>query len=179
MKLFVISLALLFAVTLAGCGSSQASLAPSRTQNPVSNTQQKNPPIVVLPLSTDDLPQLNASESPATISTLPPDDQFISLAKQDLAHRLNIDIGQISLLKINDITWSDISLGCDPVPGQILTQGSATGYQIWLEAQEQDYIYHAGLNGQLVLCQNMNPGANNPLLFKTLGPTQKPPDSSP
>jgi len=179
-KFLTISLALLLASSLAGCGPPQEPPGISPTQHPASSIQPRNIPAPALPLLTNDLPQRNESESAGARSTPAFEDQFINLAKQDLAQRLNVDIGQIMLVKTTDLTWSDISSGCNPVPGQILTQGSATGYQIWLEASGQEYIYHAALDGRLILCQNIDTGANNPLLSKTPGiPPPPPPVTNP
>jgi hypothetical protein len=106
-------------------------------------------------------------------------DKLVGLAKQDLADRLSIDVDQITLLKATEILWPDISLGCKPGSGQILTRGRVYGYRVWLEAERQEYIYHTGLTGQIILCPKLNPGANNPLLSKTPGSNQTPQSGTP
>ena len=103
----------------------------------------------------------------------PPDiNLLVDLAKQDLATRLKVDAARITMRKTMDITWPDISKGCTPSAGQILTKGKVYGYRIWLEAEGEQYIYHVGLNGQVILCPKLTqPGANNPLLMTPGAPT--------
>lgn len=112
------------------------------TQRPFSDASQ-NP-----------IQSINTPDS-AGLTPLPPDtDQFVKLAKEDLAERLKISLDEISFLKITDIDWQDITQGCVPTPGQTLTKGRLSGYRIWLEANGRDYIYHIGLDGKIFLCPN-------------------------
>jgi len=126
------------------------------------------------------LPQLPNTPQNANLASTPPGvDEFVNLAKQDLANRLNIGVNQISLLKTTEITWPDISKGCSPAAGQVLSKGQVSGYRIWLEAERETYIYHVGLNSQVIVCPSLNPGANNPLLMTPGGPPPIPGDQSP
>ena len=114
-------------------------------------------------------------------TTLPPAsaDPFVNLAKQDLAERLKISTDQITVLKTIEITWADITKGCNPSPGQILSKGKTTGYRIWLQVNGETYIYHIGLNNQIVLCPKLMPRTNNPLLMTPDGSPEVPQDQSP
>ena len=84
-------------------------------------------------------------------TNLPPVEKYVSLAKKDLASRLKIDLEKISLVKTKEMNWLDSALGC-PGKGQFYAQGRVPGYQIWLEAEEKEYDYHADLAGRLILC---------------------------
>ena len=179
MKHVTAAFALLAACLLAGCGSPQPTAAPLPAPNPGGVLQPQGPSIQVPPAATSVVLPGSDSAVPAPAATLPPADPFISRAKQDLAERLKIDTGQIALVKVADLTWPDPSLGCSPGAGQVLTQGSAAGYQIWLEAESQEYIYHATLAGQLLLCPSVNLGADNPLLNRTPALSPPPPATNP
>lgn len=137
--------------------------------NPTADDQKRESPTQTsLPNSTRGPLQLANTPEPADTPSAPLDrDKFVGLAKHDLADRLKVDADQIALVKTMEITWPDISLGCSPGSGQILTQGQVHGYRVWLEAKGQNYIYHIGLTGQIILCPKLNPGVNNPRLSKT------------
>ena len=117
--------------------------------------------------------------SDMTISPPPEESKSVDLAKQDLADRLKIDPGEIALLKTMEITWPNISAGCSPSAGQILTKGRVYGYRVWLEAESEGYIYHVGLTGQVILCPKPIPGANNPLLMTPDSSNQDPQNQAP
>lgn len=96
----------------------------------------------------------------ADLTTAIPGEKYVDMAKQDLAARLKIDIAQITVNRVAEITGADLATGCTLKGGQVLMPNdSANGYQILLEAQGQEYLYHAGSDNQLLLCQNMNPTA--------------------
>ncbi len=79
-------------------------------------------------------------------------DGSVNLARLDLAGRLKMDLGQISSLKVSDITWPDIRQGCVQGAGQRLTKGRLNGYRVWLQADGKNYLYHVGLDGRLLFC---------------------------
>ena len=159
-----------------------SSCAPNKTTfvNSANNQPQEDPSQTPFPNSSDNSTQTsNPLETPNSMSLHPETDQFVNLAKQDLAKRLNMNSDQVNLLKTIEITWSDISKGCTPASGQILSKGQLSGYRIWLEAKNEEYIYHVGLNSQIILCPKFSPGVNNPLLMTPDGSALPPQDSSP
>jgi hypothetical protein len=99
----------------------------------------------------------------------PPVEKYIALAKADLAVRLQIEAGEISVLKTAEIVWPDAALGC-PDPGMVYAQGRVPGYQIRLMAQSMEYDYHTDLHGQVILCLDQGSGDLD---------SGKPPSSSP
>jgi len=98
------------------------------------------------PINTPDF-----SGIPTPLSEL---NQFVKMAKQDLASRLKINTNEISLLKIIEINWQDITQGCSSTSDKALTKGKISGYRIWLEANGDEYAFHVGLDGRVILCSN-------------------------
>jgi len=80
--------------------------------------------------------------------------QFVRMAKQDLANRLKINVTEISLLKITEINWQNIAQGCSSKLDKTLTKGKISGYRIWLKAIGEEYAFHVGLDGRVILCSN-------------------------
>ena len=98
-----------------------------------------------------------ANEMPANP---PPVEKFVSLSKEDLAERLQIDTEKILLVKTADMLWLNAALGC-PRPGQFYMAGRVPGFQIWLEMEESVYIYNTYFNGTAILCPELNPHVPN------------------
>lgn len=151
MKMRWISLFLVFALALAGCGTSQSGesqdVLPQEPQQVPSQESSSSPADNPLPLPTQ-------NENPDFSST--PAEKFIDLAKNDLAKILGIRADEISVLDSKEMTWPDAALGC-PAPEEVYAQGQVHGYRIWLSAGGVEYIYHTDLNGRVILCSNQNP----------------------
>ena len=92
-------------------------------------------------LSTPDVPELHG---------------LIDKAKKDLAQRLSISIDLINGVEAKAVIWSNSSLGC-PQPDMFYTEVLTPGYLILLNANGQDYEYHAGKNSDIFLCENPLP----------------------
>lgn len=80
-------------------------------------------------------------------------DQLTSDAVADLAARLGVPATAIEVLKAEQVTWPDGSLGC-PEPGQAYTQAQVDGYRVVLQHDGRVYLYHAGGDGPIFLCQS-------------------------
>ena len=72
-------------------------------------------------------------------------------AIKDLARRLDIDEGQIEVVRAEAVTWPDGSMGC-PKEGESYTQAFVDGSQVVLRVDDRMYDYHAGEDGSLFLC---------------------------
>ena len=81
--------------------------------------------------------------------------QQVEQAKADLAQRLGVDLGSITVVRTVDVTWPDGSLGC-PQPDMAYTQVLVDGSFIQLSVQGRTYNYHSGRGGTPVLCQSKN-----------------------
>ena len=78
----------------------------------------------------------------------------IALAKEDLAERLGVAVGKITVLGAEAVEWPDTSLGC-PQPGKMYAQAITPGYRIILKVGGEQYEYHSDREGrQLVLCHD-------------------------
>ena len=78
-------------------------------------------------------------------------ENLVIRAKEDLAHRLSMPIGQIEVLEARSVVWPDASLGC-PQPGMRYKQVPVDGVLIRLQANGQVYEYHSGGGRGLFLC---------------------------
>lgn len=81
---------------------------------------------------------------------------LIEQAKADLATRLSVSITDIIVLEAKEVAWSNSSLGC-PQPGMAYADVITLGYLIRLNANNQDYEYHAGKSSEVFLCENPTP----------------------
>jgi hypothetical protein len=162
-------------LTLILLGLAAVSCSPSAHVNPNPPEAANSTPVVISPIIGNPTPipvdpiQGNTANPTPVLTT----EKYVDLAKQDLAARLKIETAQITVLHVTEITAADLYSGCTLKAGQFLMPNdSANGYQISLQAQGQDYLYHAGSNDQIVLCQYLNPGGNKPFHNPTTVPTQ-------
>jgi hypothetical protein len=86
----------------------------------------------------------------------PPQSGPVDQAIADLARRLGVDPGQVSVVSSDEVTWRDGSLGC-PEPGKYYTQALIEGTRIVLEARGKQYHYHSGGARSPFLCENPQP----------------------
>lgn len=94
------------------------------------------------------------------MSSIPPAEKFVQLAKQDLVSRLNISAETIILVRSEEKEWLNSALGC-PRPGVFYPTGRVPGFQIWLAVEGVEYIYNTDFNGTVILCPELNPHAPN------------------
>lgn len=77
----------------------------------------------------------------------------VEVAKADLAKRLGIGAGEVTVVSSTEVTWSDGSLGC-PEPGMNYTQALVEGRRIILEVAGKQYHYHSAGTRTPFLCAN-------------------------
>jgi hypothetical protein len=77
-------------------------------------------------------------------------------AVADLSNRLGIGASSIAVISIDEVTWSDGSLGC-PEPGMMYTQALEDGVLVVLEADGVRYEYHSGIGHDLFYCESPVP----------------------
>lgn len=85
-----------------------------------------------------------------------PEVKMVQLASEQLAERLGVDIGEITLVEAVSRDWPDSGLGC-PSPDLIYAAVITPGYQITLEAEGETYIYHTDTGDNAVLCVDGQP----------------------
>ena len=131
-----ISLVVLTAVAVAGCGPSQQNedLVPS---DPVLPSQGDIPSMTQTPIAPE-------AQGP------------VDAAKEELALRLSIDVDEIDLVEAKAVVWPDSSLGC-PQEGFAYAQVLTPGYLIVLQYGNDRYEYHAGHGPDVIYCSNPQP----------------------
>lgn len=80
-----------------------------------------------------------------------PQTAMVTLAKQDLAERLDIEVDEIKVAEVEEMQWSDSSLGC-PASDGFYMQVITPGYRITLQAEGESYDYHTDTGRTVVLC---------------------------
>ena len=81
----------------------------------------------------------------------PGPEPLITMAREDLAHRLSIAEGEIEVLEAKAVVWPDASLGC-PQPGMAYAQVLQDGLLIRLGAEGRIFSYHSANNADPFLC---------------------------
>jgi hypothetical protein len=164
-----ISLLLVLAFVITGCGSSQTNVAESPglpltapTELPLADPTKlpladptKIPLTILIPAepTKGDKPQMNPTLPTPSAPGL---EGLIETAKQDLAQRLSIQTSDIVLVDAKEVTWPDGSLGC-PQPGMMYIQVLIPGYLIKLKYDIREFEYHAGKDRSLTYCKNPTP----------------------
>jgi len=122
----------------------------------VPNSPEETPPSA-MPAVNSTQTKLEEESTQMSQPTPPPGmEHLVNQAKEDLAQRLSIPVDQIELLRAESVTWPDASLGC-PQPGMVYADVLTPGYVILLEANNQEYEYHASRGTEIVYCENPNP----------------------
>lgn len=166
MKTRWISLIVLLALVLAGCGQG-GETSPMEPQIPPSLEEPAAPPENPSPNSTEvvDVPPL-ASPTPESseqgdISPMPnlsdPDFQkLLQTATEDLVKRLSVSADQIEFKDATEVVWPDSSLGC-PNPSSMYMQVLTPGYLIRLQTPDKIFEYHTNKKGSVIYCENPSP----------------------
>ncbi|MCZ6536273.1 MAG: hypothetical protein O7C03_04525 [Gammaproteobacteria bacterium] len=66
---------------------------------------------------------------------------LMQTAKKDLAQRLGVAPTEVSISRIESVTWPDSALGC-PVPEQEYIAAEVRGFRITLDHNGQSFRYH-------------------------------------
>lgn len=101
--------------------------------------------------SISDTTTTGATDTTTTSEVPVQEDEAVQAAIADLAQRLDIAEGDITVLEVRDVQWPDGALGC-PEEGKVYTQAVVDGSQVLLGADDRIYDYHAGSAGDPFLC---------------------------
>lgn len=82
--------------------------------------------------------------------------QLLQQSRSDLAERLKIDQGDITVVEARHVIWPDSSAGC-PTPGFNYLQVLTKGVLIRLQVGERTYQYHGGGSGPAFECKKPSP----------------------
>jgi hypothetical protein len=80
----------------------------------------------------------------------------VELARADLAQRLNVPPADIQVVVVQEVTWTDTSMGCPQAELGYL-QVETDGLLIQLEYAGQGYNYHSGGSQPPFLCEQAFP----------------------
>ncbi len=111
----------------------------TETPAPATETPDTDAPDTATPAETTNQDPSN-TETEDALST---PDRLGLLAATDLAGRLGLDVDDIEVVDVEEVTWRDGSFGCpqkDFQYAQVLTPG----IRIALSAEGSTYAYHAG-----------------------------------
>jgi hypothetical protein len=126
---------------LAACSSTTT---PSQSESPLGTPTADEP----TPTIAEPAPSVGEPTVPAEAAE-------VTLVKGDLARQLGIAVDQIQVVSIKAVDWPDTSLGC-PKPNMFYAEVITPGFEIILEANGQEYAYHAG-GGEYVQCEGQWP----------------------
>jgi hypothetical protein len=128
---------------------------PQRANEVPGSTQITPTPVLRELRPVDNLPEMVPTEinptSPPVTGEVPED--LLAAILADLAERVGVAVGDITVIRGQEIVWSDGSLGC-PQPGMMYTQALVSGYWVVLQAGETDYDYRASQTGYFFLCES-------------------------
>ena len=86
---------------------------------------------------------------------------LVAKARADLAGRLDVDPGEIELVRAEEVSWRDASAGC-PQPGMVYAQVVTSGTRIVLGSGASHYEYHSDSQRDPFLCESPEPPLRRP-----------------
>ncbi|TAK33838.1 MAG: hypothetical protein EPO21_11445 [Chloroflexota bacterium] len=123
------------------------------SSGPPSDDQGKSKPAASpSPQSTPPSSPIAGTPAQPTDSPSQGETQVANVASKQLAADRGIPIDQIQVVKVEQVEWSDTSLGC-PKPGFFYAQVVTPGYRVILSAQGTTYEYHTAGTERAVLCE--------------------------
>ena len=150
------ALFLVFALLLAGCGSSPTTGtgagAPAQATAPAVTTAAPATSETTIPTA-----GAPATSEPAAGTTPLAAGSVEAKAAEALVSQLQVGVDAIRLTAKEQVEWSDGSLGC-PASGMMYTQAIVPGYRLTYTDGTNTYEVHTNESGeQAVLCENANP----------------------
>ncbi len=83
---------------------------------------------------------------------------LVTMAREDLAERLEITVEESEVLEAKLVVWPDASMGC-PQPEMMYIQVPQDGCLIQLQVEEEVFEYHSGGHRMPFLCEEPAPRA--------------------
>lgn len=151
MKQRFISVILLLAIALMGCGAAQPLEAEQELEPMESQAPKPTSGVVeVSPLPT--FTPAPGSQSALALSD-PTLKTLVAKSVDDLAQRLSIPADQIKLQEVIEVSWADSSLGCVNQTSQYL-QVITPGYLLRFLAMDRVFEYHTDKTNIVLYCEN-------------------------
>lgn len=105
------------------------------------------------PSATDAATSPDPGSAAGAVPAEVPPEVMVDAAVADLAGHLGVPVEDVSVVRVEEVTWSDGALGC-PRPGRAYLQALVDGRRIELAAGGVAYWYHAALTGAPVRCEH-------------------------
>ena len=142
----LIGLMLVIALTLVGC---QARSVAGEKNVSASSTEGKEQPA-----ATPQLQEATEQSFVGGIKTPAPmrgEAYIVDRAVSDLAQRLGVSEDDVQVVSVEEVEWSDSSLGC-PAEEMDYAQVITPGYEVTLQVDDDVYSYHSDEGLLMVLC---------------------------
>ncbi len=168
-------------VLLAGAGCAQPAPTPNPTPAPTPQGILATAPLPTLASIISDPTALPGGlHAVATLSAVEVQGLThlgIRSVMADLRQRVGEELEQIQIVRAEQVTWPDASLGC-PAPGMLYTQVLTTGIWLFLsyQGQELDYRVTDNIGALCTQAQHQEPLERRPLagIWSTLAPMPTP-----
>lgn len=173
------ALAMITMLVVVAC---QPATMPAETL-PAETRLAATPPATIVPTETAAVPEpslpagsgvdgtgtaLPAVPTPQVVPSAPATGGILAAVRADLARRLGVPEDELVVVALEEVQWSDGSLGC-PQPGMMYVQVITPGFLVVLQAGGEKYEYHTDLAGRFVLCEEA-PMADKPAVPGTVEP---------
>jgi hypothetical protein len=135
---------------LLGCGAGAAT--PS-VRIPATAAPTPRAPDIAPPT----LPAVSAV--PPAANEVPP--AILEAVQAEAARLASLPVEQLSLVRADEITWPDGSLGC-PKPGEMYTQSLVHGFWIVFDSGSETYDFRAASDGSFFRCELSRPPGISP-----------------
>jgi hypothetical protein len=148
-------------LVLVACQPSASPLAlpttmpEERAPQPTSTLPPSDTPVeATLPPQGEDQEPGATQPAPVTAPalSLPTEaEPLVAATRTDLAQRLGVPEGEITVLSVEAVEWRDGSLGC-PAPGMAYIQVITPGFRVILQVGGIEYEYHTDSRQSIVFC---------------------------
>lgn len=146
------------ALAVAGCGTGGESLGqPDPATSSTTSAGAEDNPVRPSPSS---IPGDRFPASGGSVIGEVPEEIMDSLIV-DATERTGADPEGIEVLRAEQVTWNDGSLGC-PEPGQVYTQALVEGYHVEMKSGATTLDYRVDHDGWFKLCQPTLPERSTP-----------------
>lgn len=85
-------------------------------------------------------------------------DEVETALRDDLATRANVQAGDIEMVRVEAVTWTDGCLGVYP-PGVACTLALVDGFVAWAVAEDVGYRYHTSMSGAVFAAGDIDPAS--------------------
>ena len=147
------ALIIILALTLAGCGSAEATPGSSATTTEGTPGAEATPPAE----STTTGEAAGPTSTSAPTGSPLPANSIEAKAAQALAQKLGLGVDQLQLTAKETREWRDSSLGC-AAPGMMYAQVITPGFKLTFSDGTKTYEVHTDERGsRFLLCENKQP----------------------